>query len=88
MEKEDVLMVQKRLKDEACAYVKAGLTLHQFFAKYENQQPEGNLLMLNGPIFNRIWENYSLLKEVKKPKYSMMETMEAYIHANSTEKDG
>ena len=36
MEREDALKVYKRLKDEACAYVKAGLTLHQFYSKYEH----------------------------------------------------
>ena len=88
MEKDDVGRIYKELLDEACEYVFAGLTFHDFFTKHEVNKAKKHLLLRHGLQFSQLWKNLPLCKEVKKPAYSLEETMDAYLKDNEVpEKD-
>ena len=79
MEQKDASLLFKKLVDEACDYIKAGMTLHQFYKKHEKSQADSNMIIKHSSYFNNMFGNFPFLKEIKKPKFTLEQNMQAYL---------
>ena len=75
MKKGDFNMMYKELMDDACNHVHGGLSLTEFYAKHEHAEARRNVVIRYGGLFSNLWKNYPLLKQVKKPEYSLEQSL-------------
>jgi len=43
------------LKSDACEYIRAGVTLMEFYAKYEHNKAKSDLLIQHSKVFDNMW---------------------------------
>lgn len=81
-------MIYRELLNEACRYVRGGLTQQEFYAKYEPLEGKSNLIMKHSIAFSNLWKNFPIWKKQKKQEYTLEESMQIYLSENQLPDDG